>query len=168
MSCSLFPACNLTRMQKVAFCVAICHLLDAKRLPFTVQKVTFHNEAYLLLPYFQMKPRPEFVDFAIFPNNGKSFNAVYFNLLQYQPVRFQGNDIHIINCIQTKANRLFQYTILVKWLCHILIQMTKNISGYIYNKQNQRSYLSYFLRIFYIPVFVFLLILHPFCKYLTY
>ena len=79
-----------------------------------MQKVTFHNEAYWLLPYFQMKPRPEFVDFDIFPNNGKSFNAVYFNLLQYQPVRFQGNDIHIINCIQTKANRLFQYTILVK------------------------------------------------------
>lgn len=168
MSCSLFSACNLTRMQKVAFCVAICHLLDAKRLPFTVQKVTFHNEAYWLLPYFQVKPRPEFVDFAIFPNNGKSFNAVYCNLLQYQPIRFQGNDIHIVNCIQTKANRLFQYTILVKWLCHILIQMTKIYQATsIINKIKGHTFLI-FLRIFYIPVFVFLLILHPFCKYLTY
>lgn len=73
-------------MQKVAFCVAICHLLDAERLPFTVQKVTFHNEAYWLLPYFQVKPRPEFVDFAIFfrimERASMPFTVTFFNTNQ--------------------------------------------------------------------------------------
>lgn len=30
-------------MQNMLFYLAICHVLDAKRLPFTLQKVTFYK-----------------------------------------------------------------------------------------------------------------------------